>query len=66
MFIFKCVFVYVDRYHFVIYESECMACICRVTRLSWFYILNLTFVAKGRHSSLWPEATTFEKSQRAY
>ena len=37
-----------------------------VTRSSRFVILNLTFAAKGRHSSLWPEAITFERSQWAY
>ena len=41
-------------------------CISRVTRSLWFVILNLTFVAKGCHSSLWPEATTFKILQRAY
>ena len=30
------------------------------------FILNLTFAAEGRHSSLWPETTTFERSQSTY
>ena len=38
----------------------------RVTRSSRFVILNLTIAAEGHHSSLWPQATTFERSQRAY
>ena len=40
--------------------------ICRVTRLSRFVIQNLTFAAFGHHSSLWPKATIFETSQKAY
>ena len=40
--------------------------ICRVTRSSRFVIQNLTFAAFGHHSSLWPKATIFERSQRAY
>ena len=53
---------------------SCHHCCCgtsfghvdRVTRSSRFVILYLTFAAKGRHSSLWPEATTFERSHRDY
>ena len=38
--------------------------IIRVTRSSRIVILNLNFAAKGRHSLLWPEATTIERLQR--
>ena len=36
----------------------------RVTRSSRFFILKLTFVVGGRHSLLWPEVTTFERSHK--
>ena len=44
-----------------------ICCYHRVTTSSRsrFVILNLTFEAEGRHTSLWPEATTLERSHRA-
>ena len=56
-------------YYVHAFGARCRTTVCltsgksRVTRSSRFVILNLTFAAKGHHSSLWPNATTFAKSQ---
>ena len=48
------------------WSAKCCGVAPSVTRSSRFVILTQTFAAKGRHSLLWPEATTFERSQRVY
>ena len=50
----------------VMYWFHCYMIIRTVTRSSQIVIQNLAFAAEGSHSLLWPEATTFERSQRAY
>ena len=39
---------------------------CKVNRIPPVFHTKLTFVAIGRHSSLWLMATTFERSLKGY